>query len=103
MSTRRQEIVRLLEASEVSFEDLRRLLGVPVAVLEDDLRHVERSLRAEHRRLLVEPAQCRDCGFRLRQRPGRYATPSRCPECGDERLLPMRFQVTEAAPPRGRG
>jgi transcriptional regulator len=93
LSTRRQEIVRLLAAGEISFEDLRRLLGVPLSVLEDDLRHVERSLRAEGRRLLVMPAECRECGFGLRRRAGRYATPGRCPRCGDERVLPVRLQI----------
>jgi len=93
VSTRRQEIVRLLAASEISFEDLRRLLRVPVAVLEEDLRHVERSLRADGERLRVEPTLCPECGFTLRLRPGRFATAGRCPRCGNERLLPPRLSI----------
>jgi transcriptional regulator len=95
VSTRRQEIQRLLAASEVSFEDLRRLLRVPVAVLEEDLRHVDRSLRSAGRRLRVEPARCPECGFALRQRPGRFATAGRCPRCGNERLLAPRLTIPE--------
>ena len=91
--TRRQEILAVLEGGELSFEELRRLLELPVAVLEEDLRHLEHSLRGAGRRLLVTPARCPSCRFVLRRRPGRFATPSRCPRCGEERLEPPRLAV----------
>jgi transcriptional regulator len=91
--TRRQEIRQMLEGAEHSFEELREMLALPVAVLEEDLRHLERSLRHEGRRLRVEPARCRECGFRLRVRAGRFATPSRCPRCRNERLEPLRLAI----------
>ena len=91
--TRRQEILTTLEGGELSFEELRRLLELPVAVLEEDLRHLERSLRGGGRRLRVAPARCPSCDFVLRRRPGRFATPSRCPRCGEERLQPPRLAV----------
>jgi predicted Zn-ribbon and HTH transcriptional regulator len=92
--TRRQEILTVLEGGELSFDDLRRLLELPVAVLEEDLRHLEHSLRGAGRRLLVTPARCPGCGFGLRRRAGRFATPSRCPRCGQERLEPPRLAVS---------
>lgn len=91
--TRRQDLVATLEGGEVSFEDLRRLLELPVSVLEEDLRHLERSLRGAGRRLLVTPARCPACGFTLRVRAGRFATPSRCPRCRNERLEPPRLAI----------
>jgi transcriptional regulator len=91
--TRRQELLATLEGGEISFEDLRRLLELPVAILEEDLRHLERSLRGAGRRLAVLPARCPECEFTLRRRPGRFATPSRCPQCGNERLASPRLRV----------
>ncbi len=44
--TRRQQIVELITISEWSFDDLRHELALTVKVLEEDLRHIERSARA---------------------------------------------------------
>jgi predicted Zn-ribbon and HTH transcriptional regulator len=91
--TRRQELLATLEGGELGFEELRRLVELPVAVLEEDLRHLERSLRGAGRKLVVTPARCPTCGFVLRRRPGRFATPSRCPRCRNERLEELRLAV----------
>ncbi len=64
--TRRQKIVEQLRSEEWAFDDLRHDLGLTVKVLEEDLRHVERSVRATGQRLHIEPPCCADCGFGLR-------------------------------------
>ena len=91
--TRRQQVRSMLEGAVHSFEDLRQIFQIPVKVLEDDLRHLERSLERGGQRLRIDPAQCRDCGQELRRRPGRFSTPGRCPACKGERLEPMRLEV----------
>ena len=92
--TRRQRIVELLTGLELSFEELRRQLEVPARLLEDDLRHVERSLRRASARLRVEPARCLACGFTFRDRePRRFLAPSRCPTCRSERITQPRLRV----------
>lgn len=93
-STRRQRIVELLTESELSFEELRRGLEVPARALEDDLGHVERSLRRGAARLRVDPARCLACGFVFEDRaPRRFQAPSRCPSCRSERIAEPRFRV----------
>lgn len=91
-ATRRRSLMALLRAHTVSFEDLRRALLVAPRVLEDDLRHVERSARTAGLRLRVEPAQCRECGFAF---PGRrrLAPPGRCPSCRKERIEDARLHL----------
>lgn len=85
--TRRQEIADVLRRGEWSLGALRLELELPVHVLEEDLAHVARSVRAEGLRLRIEPARCPACGFTLRPpRPGRIHPPSRCPRCRNERL-----------------
>lgn len=92
--TPRQRIEELLRRDEYGFEELRRLLEVPARVLEDDLRHVERSLRRETHRLRIEPARCRDCGFVFRDRASRHLhAPGRCPQCRSERIADPRFSI----------
>jgi transcriptional regulator len=88
MPTRRQRIVELLEAEGAyGFDELREVLGVPVHVLETDLKHVEKSVRAAGRTLTVEPPRCLDCGFLFRGRGQRhFYAPSRCPECRSESI-----------------
>jgi predicted Zn-ribbon and HTH transcriptional regulator len=92
--TRRQELIDLLSEREYSFEELRHELQAGVRDLEDDLRHVERSLRREKRRLVTTPPSCSACGFAFRGRaPKRFHTPSRCPLCKSERIFPARLHV----------
>lgn len=93
MATRRQQIVELLEREgALTFEDLREALGVPVHLLKADLPHVEKSLKASGRSLVVTPPRCRECGFVFRSRK-RFHAPSRCPECRSERIGQPRLEV----------
>lgn len=93
-STRRQEILELLVMGPWGFEELRRELNVPVKVLESDLRHAEKSLRRQGRRLVVEPAECRGCGFRFKERAERrFQPPSRCPRCKGQRIADPRLTI----------
>jgi predicted Zn-ribbon and HTH transcriptional regulator len=77
--TRRQEIIQLLRENEATFDDLRHLLAVKVSTLEDDLTHIQRSVKAHHERLRVRPAVCADCGFQLSSTA--LHPPGRCPKC----------------------
>jgi len=93
--TTRQRVAELLGREELSFEELREELQVTVKQLEDDLRHVERSLRRSPQRLRVTEPRCIACGFEFRGRsPRRFATPSRCPDCRSERLMPARLRIS---------
>jgi len=92
--TARQRIHELLAREELSFEALREELQVTVKQLEDDLRHVEKSLRRGPERLRTLEPRCIACDFEFRGRsPRRFATPSRCPECRSERLMPARLRI----------
>lgn len=85
--TLRQRIVSYLSQREWSFEELRRHLEISVRGLDDELRHVERSLRRGGRRLAVDPPRCEACGFAFRGREEkRFRTPGRCPRCRSERI-----------------
>jgi predicted Zn-ribbon and HTH transcriptional regulator len=94
--TRRQQIVRLLETDEWGFEELRRELQVSRQILDRELRHVQRSLKARGKKLEVEPPRCPECGLVLWGRETkRFHAPSRCPRCKSERIGAPRLSITE--------
>jgi predicted Zn-ribbon and HTH transcriptional regulator len=82
--TRRQAIVELLQVEEWSFDDLRRELGLTVAVLEEDLHHIQKSVRAGGQRLEIRGACCDVCGFRFSTTA--LHPPGRCPGCRQRRI-----------------
>ena len=82
--TRRQQIVELLSEAEWDFNELRRELGLTVKVLEEDLHHIERSVRSGGRRLKVRRVCCDSCDFVFRNTA--LHPPGRCPSCRDRRI-----------------
>jgi predicted Zn-ribbon and HTH transcriptional regulator len=78
-TTRRQEIANRLQEREWDVRDLRRELGLTVRLLEEDLRHVQRSARCKGFRFIVRPARCSRCGFSLARVS--LHPPGRCPSC----------------------
>jgi predicted Zn-ribbon and HTH transcriptional regulator len=79
----------------MSFEELRRELDIPASLLEEHLRHVERSVRRNGGRLRVDPSRCLACGFIFTGRaPRRFHAPGRCPRCRSERISDTRFQIS---------
>jgi len=92
--TRRQELAELLACREWSFEELRSALSMSVRLLEDDLHHVDRSLRRGDRCLVVTPSRCADCGYEFRGRaPKHFHTPGRCPRCRSEHSFDARLEI----------
>ncbi len=95
--TRREQIVVRLSEVALDFEQLRTELDVPVHVLDEDLRHVARSVRGAGGRLHVERPECSDCGFRFRRES--FKPPGRCPRCRSHRISGPVLRVD---PPPGR-
>ena len=81
--TRRQEIVERLRSEEWAFDDLRHDLGLTVKVLEEDLKHIQKSVRAADDRLQLRSATC-VCGFEFTNKA--LHPPGRCPSCRDRRI-----------------
>ncbi len=93
-ATLRQRLVDRLRKDELGFEELRRELDAPARALEEDLRHVERSLKHGSERLRIEPSRCLGCGFTFTDRTGRHLhAPRRCPHCRSERISDPRFRI----------
>ena len=59
----------------------------------EDLRHLRLSLVHKGARLVVEPAQCKQCGFRFSE--DKVRKPGRCPECKATWISEPTFRVEE--------
>ena len=89
--TRRQQIVEILTRDEWGFEELRRELALTVKVLEEDLRHIDRSVRAAGQRLIVTSARCEACEFSFKSTA--FHPPGRCPSCRNRRISGPWFRI----------
>lgn len=73
-----------------------RELSVAVGITEKDvaahLEHIRRSTKGRGEKFMIEPWQCRQCGFLFGKRK-RLAKPGRCPQCKQGRFQAARFRV----------
>jgi len=61
-ATLRQQIIALLRVRPWDAGGLSRALGISQRQVESHLTHVRKSMEAHGERLVIGPAQCRDCG-----------------------------------------
>lgn len=100
--TVRQQIAQAIDGQTRSARELAHMLRVPERDIEAHLEHIAKSIdgeRARRRREGLEdrtfqllPAVCDDCGFVFRDRT-RLTTPSRCPQCRSEHIMPPRYGI----------
>ena len=87
----RKDLIALLTTQPRSVSSIAREMGVTRRVVEDDLRHAIRSAQAAGHRVLITPAQCRQCGFMFGA--DKLAKPSKCPSCKGTRLLEAQISI----------
>ena len=100
--TLRQQIMEAITGASKSARELAHLLRIPEREVEAHLVHIEKSVggrrgQPDGRRFRLEPASCSDCGFVFRDRT-RLTTPSRCPTCRSEQIVPPRYRITLPSP-----
>lgn len=63
----------------MSINEIARLLEVGTREIQEDVKHLIKSLRHSNYRMVVTPAQCRKCGFVFAQ--DKLRKPGKCPSC----------------------
>jgi predicted Zn-ribbon and HTH transcriptional regulator len=91
--TLRQEILQHLGAAPLTTHQLSALVRIREKDVIPHLEHLQRSLRHSKSKLVVEPAECMDCGFRFEDRR-RLTKPGGCPRCRSQRIEPPSFRLT---------
>lgn len=80
MPTIRQQMMMLLKNCDMSALDLSRALGIAEKEVYRHLPNVGRTVAGQGGRLVVNPFECRSCGFVFKNR-ARFSKPGRCPKC----------------------
>ncbi len=90
--TVRRRILSLLSGRPLTARQISAEVGIPEKEAYAHLPHVKRTVARLGGRLVVTPAECRQCGyvFRKRERPNR---PGRCPVCRGESISEPLFAV----------
>lgn len=87
----RRGLVNLLDDQPLTVSEIAGMLRVPPREVEEDLRHLVKSLRHEGGHLEVTPAQCRKCHFTFPKE--KLTKPGRCPLCHADWISEPSFRV----------
>jgi predicted Zn-ribbon and HTH transcriptional regulator len=75
----RKALIDLLQDNPMSLADIAQLMESTHKEVEDDLMHLQKSLKHSDYRLIIHPATCRKCGFRFKK--SKMHKPGKCPQC----------------------
>lgn len=75
----RKDLIDMLLDNPMPLSEIAQLLDIPVRDAEDDVHHLQKSLRYSAFHLVVHPAVCKKCGFKFKQE--KLHKPGKCPRC----------------------
>jgi transcriptional regulator len=87
----RKDLLKALSATPRSVSSIARELTLNRADVEEDFRHLIRSARASGRRIVVQPARCRRCGYTFSEE--KLTKPGKCPACRGTWLYEPQISV----------
>ena len=93
--TLRRSMIELLSGKELSAREISAAIGIREKEVFDHLAHIEKSLQAQKRRLVIIPAQCLSCDYVFTDRR-RLSKPGRCPRCKDEHLADPAYRIKQS-------
>lgn len=91
MLTRRARIREELEKRSMSIEEISRFIGMSSKEVLRELTHIQKTLRAEKKRLIVLYPVCNSCNRQIRLKKLTYIT--KCPYCKSTHITPARFSI----------
>ncbi|MHC4955168.1 MAG: hypothetical protein ACYTGZ_15035, partial [Planctomycetota bacterium] len=75
----------------MSVAEIAHLYKAKPRDIAEDIQHLQRSLKRDGYRLLIEPAHCRKCEFVFHA--DKLLKPSRCPRCRGSWIAEPRVRV----------
>ena len=85
-------MISLLCEQEMSARDLSQAMGIREKEVYTHLFHMERSVAAQKKRLMIIPSRCTNCGFVFKDRR-RFTRPGRCPHCKSEQIQNPMYKI----------
>jgi predicted Zn-ribbon and HTH transcriptional regulator len=93
METIRQQIIALLTDNEMDAKELSQTIGVREKEVYEHLPHIARSVAAQKKKLVIQPARCLTCGYVFKNRT-RFTRPGRCPHCKKSHLDQPKYRIS---------
>jgi predicted Zn-ribbon and HTH transcriptional regulator len=90
----RKGLITMLLHQPMGLAAISSALDIPPHDVEDDLHHLQKSLKHSDYRLLVHPALCRKCGFIFSRE--KLHKPGKCPQCHASWIQEPLFEVVES-------
>jgi hypothetical protein len=82
----------------MSLSQIAREVGESPRDVAEALGHLVRSLRHTDQELVIDPAECRRCGFEFRT--DKFSRPSKCPQCRGTWIAEPLFSVCARPQPK---
>ena len=92
----RKDLLELLRTTPRSVADIAAQLQLRPDDVEDDLRHLLKSVRHTGHRVTITPARCRHCGFTFHA--DKLHKPGKCPRCRQTWISAPRVHIESPAP-----
>ncbi len=89
----RKDLIELLRNNSMDLVEIARHLEIPQKNVEDDLRHLIKSLKHADYRLIVTPAHCRKCDFTFKK--DKLHKPGKCPHCHSTWIQGPLFDIEQ--------
>lgn len=87
----RKELIELLHHNPMTLYEIAHPLELRPKDVEDDLRHLQKTLRHAPYKLVIHPALCHKCGFVFST--VHLHKPGKCPECKETWITEPRFEI----------
>ncbi len=91
MSVRRM-MIELLSVYELNAIEISQELSIREREVYDHLVHVQKTLTAQGKKLIVTPYKCVGCGYEFRKRT-RLDRPGRCPVCKNGHIAMAMYRI----------
>jgi len=90
--TIRRNIISLLEGNTLSAREISVDVRISEREVYEHLEHIQRTVLKSGHSFIVQPPECRKCGFAFRKRE-RLKKPGRCPVCRNETITEPLFSI----------
>jgi hypothetical protein len=90
--TIRQKIINHLESGPMTIRDISQSVGIMEKDVVHHLEFIDKTVRTQKKRILMEAYYCLNCGFEFKNRKN-FKKPGKCPSCREDRIAPTVFWI----------
>jgi transcriptional regulator len=87
----RKDLIPILLDRPMSLSEIARETHEAPKDVIDALEHLSKTLKHSEHQLIIDAAECRNCGFKFRT--DKFTRPSKCPECRKRWIAEPLFSI----------